>query len=109
MKEEIIDFGAVVEIEMNKKLEKLLKTSQGNLMAVFRKNFDAFEKLVRFYKKYPDIAKIDNDNPYLEIKRILEESGVVASGKISEEMVKTYMSRVRSELDIKERKQLCKI
>ncbi len=92
-----VNLSYVVRNLLLEKKKNLLKEVNGNLLTVFRDNYLDFEELVNFYKKFPSYGLRNNENAYMEIRKILIDNGVVSQDKLSEQMVRSYMSRVRKE------------
>ena len=93
------DINEAIRLSIEEKLKDLeSKPHLTNFSALFRKNFDAFEKVLNFYKENTRYKKATKESGVNEIRRIMLEARVISSAEeISNGTIVELMHRIRKE------------
>ncbi len=94
-----INLENLVNKTLNEKMEIIENNPElSNLMSVFRTNFDAFEKLLDFYKQNVRYRKHNNESGMNEIKKILVNAQIIKSvDDITDNFISQCLTRIREE------------
>ena len=92
-----MDFELDIESLLASK-RKQIANGGTNTIEVFRANYSAFEKLIKFYKMHRNFRLESGETAFGEIRKLLTAKGVVSRhGELSDDSIATYMCRVRAE------------